>query len=339
MADQVSQRIEQTSVPDYARPYVENMLGQTAALTDLEYNPFMQYMGDRQAQFTPLQQQSYENAALLQTAPQLADATALAGQAGLGALNTSFTYNPLQPQSFTSPGQAEQYMSPYMQNVVDVQSQQARRQSEIAGQTQQAQAARSGAFGGARDYISRSQGNADLQRTLAGIQATGSQNAFQQGMQQFNAEQSAAQAAANLNAQQGQFGSGLGMQGLQTALTGANTLGNLGNQQYTQNVGATTLQNQLGVQQQQQSQNILNTQYQDFLNFQNYPYKQLGFMSDMMRGLPLTQQSATIYQPPPSTTSQLIGLGTAALGASRMFAKGGAVNSAGLADLALSRMA
>lgn len=339
MADQVSQRIEQTSVPDYARPYVENMLGQTAALTDLEYNPFMQYMGDRQAQFTPLQQQSYENAALLQTAPQLADATALAGQAGLGALNTSFTYNPLQPQSFTSPGQAEQYMSPYMQNVVDVQSQQARRQSEIAGQTQQAQAARSGAFGGARDYISRSQGNADLQRTLAGIQATGSQNAFQQGMQQFNAEQSAAQAAANLNAQQGQFGSGLGMQGLQTALTSANTLGNLGNQQYTQNVGATTLQNQLGAQQQQQSQNILNTQYQDFLNFQNYPYKQLGFMSDMMRGLPLTQQSATIYQPPPSTTSQLIGLGTAALGASRMFAKGGAVNSAGLADLALSRMA
>lgn len=339
MADQVSQRIEQTSVPDYARPYVENMLGQTAALTDLEYNPFMQYMGDRQAQFSPLQQQSYENAALLQTAPQLADATALAGQAGLGALNTSFTYNPLQPQSFTSPGQAEQYMSPYMQNVVDVQSQQARRQSEIAGQTQQAQAARSGAFGGARDYISRSQGNADLQRTLAGIQATGSQNAFQQGMQQFNAEQSAAQAAANLNAQQGQFGSGLGMQGLQTALTSANTLGNLGNQQYTQNVGATTLQNQLGVQQQQQSQNILNTQYQDFLNFQNYPYKQLGFMSDMMRGLPLTQQSATIYQPPPSTTSQLIGLGTAAAGAFGRFAKGGAVNSAGLADLALSRMA
>lgn len=339
MANQVSQRIEQTSVPDYARPYVENMLGQTAALTDLEYNPFMQYMGDRQAQFSPLQQQSYENAALLQTAPQLADATALAGQAGLGALNTSFTYNPLQPQSFTSPGQAEQYMSPYMQNVVDVQSQQARRQSEIAGQSQQAQAARSGAFGGARDYISRSQGNADLQRTLAGIQATGSQNAFQQGMQQFNAEQAATQAAANLNAQQGQFGSGLGMQGLQTALTSANTLGNLGNQQYTQNVGATTLQNQLGAQQQQQSQNILNTQYQDFLNFQNYPYKQLGFMSDMMRGLPLTQQSATIYQPPPSTTSQLIGLGTAAAGAFGRFAKGGAVNSAGLADLALSRMA
>ena len=359
MAEQVSQRMEQTSIPDYARPYVENLLGQSAALTDLEYNPYMQYMGDRQAQFSPLQQQSYENAALLQTAPQLADATALAGSAGLGALNTSFTYNPYQTRSFADQTKnaagktlSEQYMSPYMQNVVDVQSQQARRQKEIADQVQQAQAARSGAFGGARDYISRAQGNADLQRTLANIQATGSQQAFQQGMQQFNAEQAANQAAANLNAQQGQFGAGLGIQGLQTALTGANTLGQLGQQQYTQNVGAANLQNQFGAQQQQQVQNMLNTQYQDYLNAQNYPYKQLGFMSDMLRGLPLTQQSATMYQPGPSTSSQLLGAATSLGGAYLMggrkeggmvssYADGGSVKSrpAGLAELALSRMA
>jgi hypothetical protein len=299
-----------------------------------------------------LQQQSYENAALMQTAPQLADATALAGQAGLGALNTQYTYNPYAAKSFTDQGTASNYMSPYMQNVVDVQMQQAKRQADIAAQTQQAQAARSGAFGGGRDAIMRSQGNAELQRNLANIQATGSQNAYQQGMQQFNAEQGANQAAANLNAQQGQFGAGLGLQGLQTALTSANTLGNLGNQQYTQNMGITAMQNQFGGQQQQQVQNTLNTQYQDFLNAQNYPYKQLGFMSDMLRGLPLTQQSATMYQPGPSTSSQLLGAATSLGGAYLMggrkeggvvgsYANGGAVNSrpAGLAELALSRMA
>jgi hypothetical protein len=340
MADQVSQRVEQTTIPDYARPFVEDLLGSAQALTAAN-NPYMQYMGDRQAQFSPLQQQSYENAALLTSAPQMRDATALAGQAGLGALNTQFTYNPYQAKSFTDKGTAESYMSPYMQNVVDVQSQQARRQNEIAQQTQQAQAARSGAFGGARDYISRAQGNADLQRTLAGIQATGSQNAFQQGMQQFNAEQGANQAAANLNAQQGQFGAGLGIQGLQTALTGAQQLGNLGQSQFGQNRDVINLQNQFGGQQQQQAQNILNTQYQDYLNFQNYPYKQLGFMSDMLRGLPLTQQSATMYQPQPGFAQQAVGLGTAALGASRLFANGGVADSrpAGLAELALSRMA
>jgi hypothetical protein len=138
---------------------------------------------------------------------------------------------------------------------------------------------------------------------------------------------------------------------LQTALTSANTLGNLGNQQYTQNMGATNLQNQFGAQQQQQVQGMLNTQYQDYLNSQNYPYKQLGFMSDMLRGLPLTQTASTLYQPAPSTGSQLIGAGTSLLGASMLgrkeggmvssYAKGGSVNSrpAGLAELALSRMA
>lgn len=349
----------QTTIPDYAKPYVETLLGTAAGniydyATDetgaVQYDetgmpvisgmkPFMQYQGDRVAQFSPLQQMAYENAALMQTSPQLRDATALAGQAGLGALNTQYTFGPYAPQSFTDKGTASNYMSPYMQNVVDVQMQQAKRQAEIAAQTQQAQAARAGAFGGGRDAIMRSQGNAELMRNLANIQATGSQNAFTQAQNQFNAEQQQRQAAQQLNAQQQQFGAGLGLQGLQTALQGASQLGNLGQTQFRQGMDVLGLQNQLGGQQQQQAQNILNTQYQDFLNYQNYPYKQLGFMSDMLRGLPLTQQSQTMYGQAPSTTSQLVGLGTAALGASRLFKEGGEVKAAGLADLALSRMA
>lgn len=330
----------QTSIPDYAKPYVENLLGQASAVTDTSQNPYMQYQGDRLAQFSPLQNQSYENTALMQTAPQLQDATALAGQAGLGALNTGFTYNPYLTKSFTDFGNPQKYMDPYMQNVVDVQSQQAMRQAGIAAQGQQAQAARSGAFGGSGDYLMRSQGNADLQRNLANIQAVGLNNAYTQGQQQFNTEQGAKQTAANLNAQQGQYGAGLGIQGLQTALTAANTLGNLGNTQYNENMGLEQQRNQFGTQQQQQMQAGLNNQYQDFLNYQNYPYKQLGFMSDMLRGLPLTQQSSSIYQAAPSMTNQAIGLGTAALGASKFFASGGSVDSqpSGLLDLALARL-
>ena len=343
MADPTQTNISQTTIPDYARPYVENLLGQTAAVTDTARNPYMQYQGNRVAQFSPLQNQSYQNAALMQTSPQLKDATAMAGQAGLGALNTGYSYNPYNTKSFTDSGVSQSYMNPYMQNVVDVQSKQATRQADIAAQRQQAQAAQSGAFGGSGDYLMRSQGNAELQRNLANIQATGLNNAYTQGQQQFNAEQGQNQAAANLNAQQGQFGAGLGLQGLQTALTASNTMGNLGNTQYNQNMGINQLQNQYGAQQQQQVQTGLNNQYQDFLNYQNYPYKQLGFMSDMLRGLPLTQQSSTMYQAAPSMTSQAVGLGTAALGVSKLagMADGGSVNSqpAGLVDLALARMA
>jgi hypothetical protein len=301
----------------------------------------MQYMRDRQAQFTPLQQQSYENAALMQTAPQLGDATAMAGMAGLGALNTQYTFNPYKPQMATG-DDLKQYMSPYMDTVVARQQADAERQSRIAGQAQQAQAARSGAFGGSGDYLMRGQAAGNLARQKGDIFAQGQQNAFTQGMGQFNQAQAQNLAGQQLNAQQQQFGAGLGLQGMQTALSGAKSLADIGQTQYGQNVGLLSLQNQFGGQQQQQTQNQLNAEYQDYLNAQNYPYKQLGFMSDMLRGLPLTQQSSAMYGQAPSMVSQVAGLGTAALGASKlgMFARGGSVNDrpAGLADLTLYQM-
>ena len=506
MADpQVSQiSSSQTTIPDYARPYVEDLLGQAQAVTNTNQNPYMQYMGERVAQFTPMQQQAYEGAQGMQTAPQLQQATDLTGLASQAALNYG-NYNPgmfsaytvqnpnlnyfqagpvsgvsgsnlstptmatarsnYDPQlqqyqmapshgvttdTFTRPSTQDLYMSPYMNNVVARQQQDAVRQAAIASQAQGAQAARSGAFGGSGDYLMRGQMAGNLARQKGDIFAQGQQQAFQQGQQQFNQEQgarlqanlanqqaglqvggqnlaamlstqqlgtqtglqtalanlSAAQQAnvqnqaahlqtQGLNAQQAlqaalanqqteygltgqnlqaklgvqqlgagqdlqaqmanqqqlmqaqqlaeqsrQYGAGLGLQGLQTALTGAGQLGNLGQNQYNQQMGINQLQNQYGGQQQQQVQNILNNQYQDFQSYQNYPYKQLGFMSDMLRGLPLTQQSSTVYNQAPSMVSQVAGLGTAALGASKMFARGGSVSDrpAGLAELAIHNM-
>jgi hypothetical protein len=319
-------------------PFARKLLGTAELYTDLEENPYQQYMRDRQAQFTPLQQQSFENAGLMQTAPQLGDATAMAGMAGLGALNTQYTFNPYQTQQFTG-NNVQAYMSPYMQNVVERQQADAQRQSDIARQAQGAQAARSGAFGGSGDYLMRAQAAGNLARQKGDIQAQGLQNAYQQAMQQFNQSQAQNLAGQQLNAQQQQFGAGLGLQGLQTAMTGAKSLADIGQTQYGQNLGLLDVQNRFGTQQQQQIQNQLNTEYQDFLNYQNYPYKQMGFMSDMIRGLPMSQLSSTMYQQPPSMVQQVAGLGLTgkALGA---FAKGGAVDErpAGLADLAIYNM-
>ena len=348
MTDPTLQQIQQTTttIPDYAKPYVEELLGNAQGLTDINQNPYMQYMRDRQAQFTPLQQQSFENAGLMQTAPQLGDATAMAGMAGLGALNTQYTFNPADfnkafSASTTRDAQGNvtgnTMMNPYMQNVVERQQADARRQSEIAGQAQQAQAARSGAFGGSGDFLMRGQARGNLARQLGDIQAQGLNTAYNQAMGQYNAQN-------QLNAQQQQFGAGLGLQGLQTALSGAKSLADIGNTQYGQNVGLLNIQNQFGGQQQQQMQNALNAEYQDYLNAQNYPYKQLGFMSDMLRGLPLTQQSSAMYGQAPSAVSQIAGLGGAALTGAKLFgAKGGATGDlkrrpAGLAELAIHNM-
>jgi hypothetical protein len=339
MGTPVSQIQEvQTGFAEPIRPYAEELLGKAQLYTDPDINPYMQYMGERVAQFNPLQQQSYENAALMQTAPQLGDATAMAGLAGLGALNTQYTFNPYAPQ-IAKDDDLKQYMSPYMDMVVARQQQDAQRQSQIAGQAQQAQAARSGAFGGSGDYLMRGQAAGNLARQKGDIQAQGLQNAYTQALGQFNTAQAQNQAAQQLNAQQQQFGAGLGLQGLQTAMTGAKSLADIGQTQYGQNIGLLDVQNKFGAQQQTQSQNILNNQYQDYLNSQNYPYKQMGFMSDMIRGLPLTQQSQTMYAPPPSMLQQVAGAGLVGKGLG-VFASGGSVNErpAGLADLAIYRM-
>jgi hypothetical protein len=346
----------QTGFAPVISPFAEELLGQAQLATDTELNPYQQYMRDRQAQFTPLQQQSFENAGLMQTAPQLGDATAMAGLAGLGALNTQYTFNPYQTQQFTGTntlpgydaqgkfqpgtGAVGQYMSPYMDTVVARQQSDAQRQGDISRQMQNAQAARSGAFGGSGNMLANNQLNASIMRQKGDIQAKGLQDAYTQAMGQFNQSQAQNQAAQQLNAQQQQFGAGLGLQGLQTAMTGAKSLADIGQTQYGQNLGLLDVQNKFGTQQQQQVQNALNTEYQDFLNFQNYPYKQMGFMSDMIRGLPLTQQSSTMFQAPPSMISQAAGLGTAAIGASKLMAGGGSVNErpAGLADLAIYNM-
>ena len=310
-------------------PYAQDLLGQAQALTDINYNPYMQYQGERQAQFSPLQQQSFNNAALMQSAPQLGDATSMAGLAGLGGLNTQYTFN---PSNFTS-ANAQGLMNPYMQNVVDIQKREAQRQSDIAGTQQQGQATKAGAFGGGRDAIMRAERERNLGMQMGDIQSQGLNNAYNQAMQQYNAQN-------QLNAQQSQFGAGLGLQGLQTAGTMANTLGQLGNTQYQQNMGINQMQNQYGLQQQQQMQGDINNKYQDYLNAQNYPYKNLSFMSDIIRGVPLTQTGSSIYQAPPSTAQTVASLGLGAAGISKLFANGGMAysNGGGIGALALNNL-
>lgn len=284
----------------------------------------------------------------------------------LGALGAA---GPMQPQVMPQQGgfggmpQApqntlQQYMSPYVQNVVQRQQQDAARQAAIAGQAQQAQAAKMGAFGGSGDYLMRSQAAGNLARQKGDIAATGYQNAFTQALNQFNTEQQARQQAAQLSEQSRQYGAGLGLQGLQTALTGAGQLNTIGQTQFGQQKDINALQNQYGTQQQNQMNTILGNQYQDYLNQQNQPYKQLGFMSDIIRGAPLSQMGSTIYAPAPSAVSQLAGLGATAYGASmrpakeggyikeKRYAKGGMVQDvtakekpAGLAELAIYKLA
>jgi len=159
-----------------------------------------------------------------------------------------------------------------------------------------------------------------------------------QNLQAQLANQQQAMEAQRLGEQSRQFGGSLGLQGLQAAMTGAGQLGALGQQEFGQQRDILNLQNQFGGQQQAQEQALINARSQDFSAAQRYPYQQLEFMSNILRGTPMGSVQS-MYQAPPSPLSQVVGAGTALYGASKL-AKGGVVKnkSAGLAELALSKI-
>ena len=98
--------VNNTSIPDYARPYVETMLGTTQqqlynyetdpatgqkfATSMKGYTPFSDDPSKYVAGFSPMQEQSFRGAANMGTSPQLDTASGLAGLAGQRAMGASY---------------------------------------------------------------------------------------------------------------------------------------------------------------------------------------------------------------------------------------------------------
>ena len=108
-------------------------------------------------------------------------------------------------RQMTDPYAVQRYMSPYQQSVTDLQVDAARRQADISRTQRGSQAARAGAFGGARQAIENAEAERALQSQLSAIQAQGSQAAYDKAVQAM------------------QYGSNLGLQGLSGAQSGLGT--------------------------------------------------------------------------------------------------------------------
>jgi hypothetical protein len=304
---------------------MERLLGKAEAASEA---PYQTYGGERLVGATQEQEAARAGVSGLQQPGQFGMGTGLATLGGLSAMGYGGQAAGAGQQYMglaTSPGAQQAFMSPYMQNVVDVQRQEAIRNAQMGNLAGNLGAARQGTYGGARQTLAQSERERNLNQQLNQIQAAGSQRAFE-----------AAQQAQ-------QFGSQLGLQGLQAGIgaagqaaqTGA-TLGQLGIGQQQTDLARLQAQEQFGALGQRDRQAALDLAYQDFLAQQRYPYSQLGFMSDILRGsgnLAGTGGTA-LYQAPPSTGSQLLGLaanlgGAYLAGGNKLFKDGGEVKGLG----------
>tara|TARA_R100000426_G_scaffold39256_1_gene30656 strand:+ start:1605 stop:2522 length:918 start_codon:yes stop_codon:yes gene_type:complete len=197
-----------------------------------------------------------------------------------------------------SPTSYQAFMDPFLEDVVQQAQMDIARQGDIQRQRLGAEAVGRGAFGGSRRGIAE----AELSRNILDQQArTGSQLRTAG----FAQAQAAAQQAAQQQLRQAQLA---GQLGVSTA-----GLGQLGQQMGVQDIN--TLLG-IGGLQQQQSQRALDVERANQLAEQALPFQRIGFMSDIFRGVPALQQTfSTVRTPPPSRSSQLLGLGIAGLGA------------------------
>ena len=228
---------------------------------------------------------------------------------GLGTIGSAIGQT---AQAGFTPTAYKEFMDPYMEDVIqqqyqDIADQGAKQQAQLS-----AGAVGAGAFGGSRQGIAQGEIAANVldqqARTGSQLRSAGFQQAQNLAQQQAQQQLRQAQLTGQLGQTTGALGQTIGQLGTATA-----GLGQLGQQMNVQDVNSLL---GIGGLQQQTSQQALDVARANDLARQALPYQQVGFMSDIFRGVPALQQTtAKTTSPPPSTTSQMLGLAQAGIGA------------------------
>lgn len=284
-----------SNLSDWIAPYTVDMLAKGKALTDM---PYQAYQGPLTAGSTDLQNQAYTAASGLSTPGVIGQAASGALQAGQTAGGTSYAPTTFTAGDFTAPGTASQFMSPYMDNVVQNQQRDAQRNADIATTYRQGEQTKAGAFGGSRAAIMDAEAARNLALQKGDIAATGLQAAFNSGQNQFNTQQQSTLANGQATEASKQFGANLGLQGINTQLNAYNTAGNLGATQA--NTGIANINAQLGAGGVQQGieQAGVTADQAAFDKEQNNPFKMLTYSQGLLQGLPLSTQSYNVATNP-----------------------------------------
>lgn len=320
-------------LPEYQENYLKDLLTSARTLGETPVT----IPGYQVAGLSPGQQQAinlgYQGVGgylpMLQAGEQTLGAGAKALEQGIG---TTMSGAPLIGQTLGAydPRSAEAFMDPYTEDVIRATEADIARQGEMAQKGLAGQAVQAGAFGGSRAAVAGAElgrNVADqMARTTSALRSQGYQQAQQQAQNAFQNQMARMQSGAQLF---GALGQGLGALGGQLAKTGLSqaALGESAQAAQQRDINALL---SLGGIEQGQAQTELDAARATALEQQYEPYQRIGFMSDILRGVPTSQQTTqTSTAPDPSFLSQIGGLGMGLAGLSQA----GVFGSSGLGGL------
>ncbi|CAB4122859.1 hypothetical protein UFOVP28_57 [uncultured Caudovirales phage] len=353
-----SQTVFNSNLPPELLPYAKDILNQGEALAN---QPYVPYSGQRLANQSDFTTQAYGQAGGLgdvgsgsmndagsSYANAMAGAGQVAGQGPMASFNSPHAagVDQVHSQSWTDPGVAQSFMSPYETNVLRSQLGLANTQFGEQQNQRNSQAIGQGAFGGSRAALVNEAAQRDFNNSQFQMIGQGLNSAYTTGQQAFQANNSAnllaqeANQQANQNTQNTNVQSDLSTNqlnstnyntGQSTALNAAGLQNQIGNSQSAlgqaqQSMAGTGL-NALyaaGQSAQNYQQQGLNIGYDNFVNQQQYPEQQLNFMSGLMHGFNVSPNSySTTSSNYTNPVTQLVGAGTGIAGIASALGKGG----------------
>lgn len=308
-----SSSLTTSQVPQYLSDYLYNLMSGAYSAAQQQYQP---YGGPRIAGFTEPQQAAFQASQQAATAyqPQLKAAEQTAAQAGgistLGAAQPYFSQ-----AGQTLPSTIQQYMNPYQQNVIDAMGTEAQRQlTEKILPAIGDQFTRAGQYGSSRQQEIAQRGvrdiASDLESNIGKQLAAGYTTAGTQAQADLQRLASMGQAAGQLAGTEAQQKAALA--GIQAGL---------GQKEQALGLTGAAAQEAVGAQQQALNQRNLDLAYQDFMAQRDYPQQQIGFLSNIVRGLPsggATQASQTSSLGQTYSASPLASLASAGLSAAAL---------------------
>jgi hypothetical protein len=198
---------QEQTISSYAAPYLTSMLGKSAALAQ---TPYQAYGGPLTAGPSSLQTSYFEGLGKIGFPGQLGQSFT---STGAPTIPTASTTGPMQTTSAAS-GIAGQYMNPYLQNVLQPQLEDLRRESQIEQMRNASRMAKAGSFGGSRQAILDAELQRNLLNTMGRTIGTGYATAYDKAMDQFNKEQAQGMGLAGLMSSAGETQRGIEAQGI-----------------------------------------------------------------------------------------------------------------------------
>jgi hypothetical protein len=344
------QTVTNTRITGQAEPYYGQLLADAGAI----YDPSLKapvYEGQRIAEAGPDQIRAAEMArgiagsgiaglgqAMDVTQSNIDAAQQIAGGAQPFQFSAADTTGGQlgEAQMFT-PQAAEQYMSPYIQNVLGRQMAEQRRQFDIGQGARDTQAVQAGAFGGSRSAVEQAMAEEALQRQMGDTYAGGMQSAYQDAQSMFGADRAAqmgreeAQLAERARAQElgvaetGRVQEGQAaedaravqeqLQALGFSSEQAMQMAGLGETARGADIQGAQMLEALGMTDEARRQAGLDMAYQDFLRQEAFPMQQLQGMSSILQGVPTeVSQTQTTYAPA-NTAREIAGTALTGIGA------------------------